>query len=944
MIQARKMEEGDKTPTLYNFFEDQYNFNDLSRNVYSGMNDYISTFRKRKRNKYEEQFREAVTNLMSGIKDGTITFEDGHYNDSLGRYRNAEDKDKDVYGWAANYIYNNMQRIPKYNKQTTTTKKYDNALLSKELSNIIFGSENGNLSYFWDLDRPDPETNISGVGERLKVLNEAISQINPDILLKDYSQEDRNRVKAQLQQVTSALSNGQLDPGELLTLGKTFGGIDWNNWLKTDFNKTSQEQQEKEGLSKEKFFEYVSSTHPLYQGNLESVTLDNTVQSEELEQLARKLSGYDNRTLQSIDLDRLDDDSKSVTLDFLISRHLLPQSDGVYIIPNSLKDETVLTYNPRTQQLSRKRTHELSYYRKQWTDDYIQQDGSPTDQLSQYFVEFKKSGGIIKAQDGTQLWYSGLSAAGDYDPAKYQYSYDTSRLVNADMSDENWDPWISNVSGVGSGRYQPTSGNTREYTRSIEETPYYQQFRKDLLNPDGTFTKVGLEWAKQTDKLLPKGSTATFFDENGELRKSWTVTNRDVYGRKPQTFDKLADYVNYVNYDQILGGRHNTFLNTGKRYFYKDKNGVEHWVDPNEISKYIVSANPVRSQWNDNKTVYWNDYELTGLKSTPKSPVEPEDDSKGSQVVPVMGKTKTPKNTNFRQIMAGLTPELIGIGRLFSSLRTNDKVSKVLDKSLRPVLRNTYERYSPITGAFGEMQFRNRQAADLRRQASRPFTSDASLQLAGQLEADRQARDLEYQGFLADDKEIKRTQEAALARQEDNMARRSDVANFNRASINQTNREKAQLEAARLRYNWQSVDNYLSGIEKRLRDKFKADRERQNNFRLQTGVSDVETRHQDAIQKATDDVRNWQAEHPGKAITSMPNYNKYVKALEEMNRWKMAQIYKTHADVYGYRYDNQYLSKDPISIMSQYGYKKGGVLRPRTMNLINKIIKNESYT
>ena len=940
MIQARKMEEGDKTPTLYNFFEDQYNFNDLSRNVYSGMNDYISTFRKRKRNKYEEQFREAVTNLMSGIKDGTITFEDGYYNDSLGRYRNAEDKDKDVYGWAANYIYNNMQRIPKYNKQTTTTKKYDNTLLSKELSNIIFGSENGNLSYFWDLDRPDPETNISGVGERLKVLNEAISQINPDILLKDYSQEDRNRVKAQLQQVTSALSNGQLNPGELLTLGKTFGGIDWNNWLKTDFNKTSQEQQEpseEKGLSKEKFFEYVSSTHPLYQGNLESVTLDNTVQSEELEQLARKLSGYDNRTLQSIDLDRLDDDSKSVTLDFLISRHLLPQSDGVYIIPNSLKDETVLTYNPRTQQLSRKRTHELSYYRKQWTDDYIQQYGTPSDQLSQYFVEFKKSGGIIKAQDGTQLWYSELAAAGDYNPEKYQYSYDTSRLVDADMSDNMYIPWKSNIAGLGVGRYKPSEENNREYAQKIEATPYYQKFGKDLLNPDGTFTDMGLAWAKAVDAQLPKGSTATFFDEKGNPRTSWTVKNQDIYGRKPQTFDKLADYVNYVRNDQIIGSRHNVFLNQGNRYFYRDQNGVRHWVDPNEISKYVVSTNPV-PQWSDDGTIRWNDYELTGLKSTPKSPAEPEDDSKGSQVFPLTGETKTPKNNNFRQIMAGLTPELIGIGRLSASLRTNNKVFKVLDKSLRPVLRNTYERYSPITGAFGEMQLKNRQAADLRRQASRPFTSDASLQLAGQLEADRQARDLEYQGFLADDKEIKRTQEAALARQEDNMARRSEVSNFNRASINQTNREKAQLEATRLRHNWQSVDNFLQGVEGRLRTSLAERRAIRQNASMQA----AQTRYQEFLQRFNEDYKR---RHPNATQETMLNDPEYIRTVQDLRRRYQYDTYniglgRYYRDPYAGIYD-----KDNIPTYESILYSKnGGRLRPSIMTMINKVIKNESYT
>ena len=44
---------------------------------------------------------------MSGIKDGSITFDNNRFHDSKGRYSNAEKKDKDYYGIMANYIYNN---------------------------------------------------------------------------------------------------------------------------------------------------------------------------------------------------------------------------------------------------------------------------------------------------------------------------------------------------------------------------------------------------------------------------------------------------------------------------------------------------------------------------------------------------------------------------------------------------------------------------------------------------------------------------------------------------------------------------------------------------------------------------------------------------------------------------------------------------------------------
>ena len=532
------------------------------------------------------------------------------------------------------------------------------------------------------------------------------------------------------------------------------------------------------------------------------------------------------------------------------------------------------------------------------------------------------------------------------------------------MSDDNFDPWVSNAAGKGVGRYLPTKGNKREYTQGIENTQYYQNFKKALLNSDGTFTDLGLAWAKATDALLPKGSKATFFDENGELRKSWSVNNNDIYGRGPQSFNKLDGYVKYVRNDQILGARHNVFLNTGKRYFYKDKNGIKHWVNPNVIDKYAVSENPVSSEWNNDRTVYWNDYELTGLKApdtttvkqvTPQTrSISPDEtaieqdkitpQTDGSSIIPTIPSLPKKSNYSFGNFMTQIAPDLMSAGRLFGSIRSNNKIFDIVRKSINPVLRDTYELYSPVTGAFSEMQSRNRQAADVRRQAARPFTSDASLQLAGSLEANRQATNLEQQGFLADDAEIKRTKAEALKRQEDNVARRSEVANFNRASINQTNRELAQLEGARLKQNWQSVDNFLAGLEGRVRQRVEADRARRTNFRLQTAQQDIDDQYYEALHKAQDAALKWQKDpaNASKTLSEMPNYFQF---LRELSRWRNASLLGAHANVYGYRYGNNYLNMGARDIGSKYGfYKNGGSLRPSTLHMINKILKNENNT
>ena len=67
----------------------------------------------------------------------------------------------------------------------------------------------------------------------------------------------------------------------------------------------------------------------------------------------------------------------------------------------------------------------------------------------------------------------------------------------------------------------------------------------------------------------------------------------------------------------------------------------------------------------------------------------------------------------------------------------------------------------------------------------------------------------------------------------------------------------------------------------------------------------------------------------------MPNYFQF---LRELSRWRNASSLGAHANVYGYRYDNNYLNKNALDIASKYGfYRNGGSLRPSTLHMINKI-------
>jgi len=70
------------------------------------------------------------------------------------------------------------------------------------------------------------------------------------------------------------------------------------------------------------------------------------------------------------------------------------------------------------------------------------------------------------------------------------------------------------------------------------------------------------------------------------MRNNWTTTNNDTLGRPGRSFNDVKDYLWYERNDNLPGGRHNVFLNKGKRYFYVDNEGKYHWVSPEDAAKY----------------------------------------------------------------------------------------------------------------------------------------------------------------------------------------------------------------------------------------------------------------------------------------------------------------------------------------------------------------------
>lgn len=987
MALIKRMKEGDKSPTLYSWYDKQYDFDQFKKEADEGVQEYISSLKRG--SKDIDQFMRAYSDIMEGIKDGSITFKDGKYVDARGRYSNGlyyDDKDvkqtskrssKDYYGLMANYIYGKQRSQNEYTapEDKTKIKWAGSSSIGKAITRNIFNSDTWNNQDFQDLNEYDESGKVKGTDNRHKKLYDAFDYVlgNFDNLFSGYSDQDKENASKYISEAMNKLKDGKINPGDYLALNKAASGLDYRSMFSDRTVETPALREEAVQVPETDFVSWVSKKYPIFSGTLHtsrSLNDGRTYGPDTLNRITQAVNSLSESDLYRIIRSALADknyvfnNEQSVintfgdadyqfsnpfgvrlALQALRDRGLLKsfgdQQLDLYYIPNTDNNKrfTSWVWDAKNGTLSEMSYHDIPYWREKILAEWQGLKGTPSGDNTYWTSRYGsfKEGGILKAQYGGDVpdilpkkakaedWYSRLF---DFDLSNYTYQYDTNELVNADILSKDRKPWISDTSGNIPGNYKPTKEPSAGYTKGIEDSEYYKKFGESLLNQDGTFTDIGKAWALATDKLLPSNSPATFFNEKGDLRKSWTIGNT--------TYNSLAEYLNHVRNDQKLGARHNVFLNTGTRYFYKDKEGNIHWVDPEQAKNYNISE---KSTDTLKDGILWKDYELTGTKNNTdvKKPTEETSITPKENTI----KTKKPGVLDF---VAGITPSLIGAGRLLSSLRTNNKVAETIRKSLNPVLKDTYELYSPITGAFSEMQLRNNQAADVRRQTSRPFTSDASLQLAGMLEANRRATDLERQGFLADDAEIKRTKAEALKRQEDNAARRSEVANFNRASINQINRELAQLKAAKLKQNWQSLDNFLSGLESRTRQRIEESLNNKRNFRLQTTIDDINNQYYDAIQEASKGIRKWQSKNPDQDITTAgKTYEDYIKKVRELQKWKDAQKYGAHANVYGYSYSNPYLSKNIYEILGR-SFKNGGTLKPSVQYLIRKVIRNENNT
>ena len=453
-------------------------------------------------------------------------------------------------------------------------------------------------------------------------------------------------------------------------------------------------------------------------------------------------------------------------------------------------------------------------------DDYKPVEIAWHDILRKYGIKYKQGGSIQKLASGNSIngnpWFSTLEGKKVSNPdTDFPASIDMSKLVSIDGKTGNIiDATISNTPGTVDTRYQAAAGNTLENTRAIESHPYYQWFDTQLYN-NHKITPVGTAWQDAADLNIPKGSKASFKDENGNYRTSWTNTNNDIYGNPGQTYNTDEAYTHGVRYDGINGARHSVFLNRGTRYFYKDTEGNKQYVNLSDADKknYSISKEPVWSGWSNDKHTWWDDYEITGANSQ----VNPAEDNKDKPGF----KFNNPIN---KQLIIDMMDQI----RVNNAINANNKIAATLKQS--PILYDPQEDHRYIQSDLDAEMNGQQAAAQLARIASHPITSDGNLQSMLQLEATAKGNEAITAGRQQSNQRLREMQEQAWQQEVANHTNRHNVAMQNRQSIYNTINYNKQIDATNINANYTAEDARAQDKEFKVKSDYEQMRARADQF------------------------------------------------------------------------------------------------------------------
>lgn len=307
----------------------------------------------------------------------------------------------------------------------------------------------------------------------------------------------------------------------------------------------------------------------------------------------------------------------------------------------------------------------------------------------------------------------------------------------------------------------------------------------------------------------------------------------------------------------------------------------------------------------------WNQPETPATSAIQPSQ-EPSDDNK--------------QNKQNKSFFSNINPTIAyGLPRAVYADRMNRRITDLAKESVVPLLKDPFEvhRYTR-SDLDAEMQG-ERNYANLRRLASRPITSDGSLQTATQLQAEVQGQEARTAGKEKSNQVQRQYDELAWQQEKENAANRHETAMFNRAQQWGADQDKSKYEQAYLAKKFNIRDVVGQQLEYDERVKQWENKALTDNFArsdIHNAVNYAPNEYGAGL--SAEELSVWNKVLSGTNPSSLqPNeFNQYRLAMQKVSRVENEQL-RQHYNIPNTRWPGKSMQSIPeqISII-----KKGGVV------------------
>ena len=384
-------------------------------------------------------------------------------------------------------------------------------------------------------------------------------------------------------------------------------------------------------------------------------------------------------------------------------------------------------------------------------------------------IEFDKQGGILKYQDGNVLTPTGRAGVRKKDT----YTFNTTNRLQ------------SVLNKIKKGEI--TVDDANEFQRR-HYTMYSQWTQQPMQGQSVSLYQTDYNNQGWNDEIIAPG-----FTNNYDIQSTNPTSGDSIVGN--WTIDGIYDQ---ITDDRRVMARDSDYKDQASRdadIKLAEQAGFEYYLDP-ETRYWMLKEKPRKDE---------------GQVSPPRQVSEPVKNEPVAEEEPIVENSKA--NNNILRTILGNPTITYGLPRAVYADRMNRRMTDLAKESVTPLLKDPFQvhRYTR-SDLDAEMQG-ERNYADLRRLASRPITSDGSLQTATQLQAEVQGQEARTAGKEKSNQTQRQYDELAWQQEKENAANRHETAMFNRAQQWGADQDKSKFEQAYLSKKFNIWDTFGQQLE-----------------------------------------------------------------------------------------------------------------------------------